>query len=659
MNTTQNNRIFTKGRTMAKYRAGRIRRRSSASPHERKKEQLLDDAKRLLAGFPGKTQDMNFLIDAAGTIVNTKMFFDRQDDEEKGDIPIEFESLNDSFIQTLERDELPPYLTEAKKAHAFTPMDLRIILILASGNIGLGPSIQDIEDLQNLMCFTNQERLELIKHFLPEGRLVMSRVVEVDPDQEAFKDSGIRVSESFVKPLLRDEGRFSVGWTVASQEELLDKLSLLRRSFMDCVENLDYNDGCESTLSSMIRTRERLIDAFAASIHPDWPIAAIFSEKFGHVERRIILSLLCRVKCMSLRRHIGGDLYTGEGLARTAAMSIVGVPKIIREKLLSNSQLVADKIIKPILRGTAEQETEDEDTVRRIEFELTEEFLAELKIKPKKDADGTGRKPLAKMDNLILAADIKDALRYTLSQITNHDLLYKDWGLGDIIPYGQAVTLLFSGPPGVGKTACAEAIADELGKNIVVADYSQLQNCFVGETEKNITRLFRGAGETGAVLFFDECDAMFYDRDTSNYNWETRSVNVLLQELEKFTGVCILSTNRKVILDKALARRVSMKLEFKPPTKDEARQIWRKLFPDTLPLADDIDIDLLADSALTGGEIKNVVLNAARRAAARQESRQLCMADFVWALEKEVKGKDFSGDARGMIGFKNNSNAAV
>lgn len=642
---------------MRRIRGGQMWSNSPKSAKERKREQLLEDAKRLLAGFPDKTCDMDFLIDVAGTVVNAKLLLDSHDDAENDDMPLEFQDLRNAFNQALEKGELPQYLAESVRKHGFTPMDLWIILVLAAVNIGLGPGIRDIEDLQNLLCFDNRERLELAKHLLPDGRLVMSRVVEIDYYREAFKDSNIRVSEYFIKPLLHNEGRFSVGWDVASQEELLDKLPILRSCFNDCANNVEDD---ESIISSEVRTRDRFIDTFEASIHPDWPIGSIFSHKFRRVERCIILTLLCKAKCMDSIRYGGDNLYSGEGLARAAATSITNIPKIIRQHLMLKSRLITDKIIRPTLSGASDQQTEDEDSVRRFEFELTDEFLKELHIKSKKGNRGAGRKPLVKMSNMILAEGTMEAIRHAISQISNRNLLYNKWGLKTVIPYGQAVTLLFSGPPGIGKTACAEAIADELGKNIIVADYSALQSCFVGETEKNIVRLFRSASESGCVLFFDECDAMFYDRDSASRNWEVRDVNVLLQELEKFQGVCILSTNRKVTLDKALARRISLKLEFKPPTREQARQIWKKLLPKKLPLNDDVNLDELSRTPLTGGEIKNVVLNAARRAADRggpKRERKVAMADFLWALEHEVKGKDFSEECRETIGFRRPSTA--
>ena len=129
------------------------------------------------------------------------------------------------------------------------------------------------------------------------------------------------------------------------------------------------------------------------------------------------------------------------------------------------------------------------------------------------------------------------------------------FGAIKIMPYGTGVTMIFAGPPGTGKTATSEALAYELGKPLLVADYSQIQNCFVGQTEKNIVQIFQEAHLQNAVLLWDEADAMFTSRDFAYRGFEIRDTNVILQEVEKFDGVCILTSNRITSLDEALERR--------------------------------------------------------------------------------------------------------
>jgi SpoVK/Ycf46/Vps4 family AAA+-type ATPase len=253
------------------------------------------------------------------------------------------------------------------------------------------------------------------------------------------------------------------------------------------------------------------------------------------------------------------------------------------------------------------------------------------------------------LDQLVLYEDVIQAIQLAEAQFRYATVMMKDWGLGRAVPYGSGVTILFWGPPGVGKTAAAEALAHKLGKRIIVANYAEIQNCWVGQTEKNVVRIFRDAREADAVLLWDEADAMFYDRDNALRSWEVRDVNVLLQEIEKFGGVCILSTNRELGLDKALERRIAIKIEFKKPDREMRRQIWEKMVPGELPLASDVDFDKLADAELTGGEIKNVLLNAARLALCRGKKSRVTMADFQRAIEMESAGK-WTGSTK-VVGF--------
>ncbi len=151
-------------------------------------------------------------------------------------------------------------------------------------------------------------------------------------------------------------------------------------------------------------------------------------------------------------------------------------------------------------------------------------------------------------------------------------------------------------------------------------------------------------------LFWDEADAMFFDRSAAVRTWEAREVNVLLQEMERFEGVCVLATNRVVSLDPALERRISMKVRFERPDLEMRRQIWHVLLPRAVPLAGDVRVDALAQEDLTGGEIKNVILNASRLALWRSDKGPVSMADFREAVRMEVEGKWNKGS--GEIGFR-------
>ena len=261
-------------------------------------------------------------------------------------------------------------------------------------------------------------------------------------------------------------------------------------------------------------------------------------------------------------------------------------------------------------------------------------------------------KPRFKMEDVVIPEDRKEALINVLAQVGREDIIFRKWGFGQVIHYGKGLVLLFYGPPGTGKTMMAEAVADHLKRELAVVRYDQVENCFVGVTEKNIVNLFEEASTKDCVLLFDEADALFSQRSQRDMKYDNRVVNILLTEIEKYEGVVILTTNYEPILDPALDRRVALKLRFDPPDKKLRRKIWEKLIPRKAPLAEDVDLDRLAEYELTGAEIKNAVLNAARRAARRlrtkREKGEIKMEDFLRAIEAELRAKRKS---KKVIGF--------
>jgi SpoVK/Ycf46/Vps4 family AAA+-type ATPase len=305
---------------------------------------------------------------------------------------------------------------------------------------------------------------------------------------------------------------------------------------------------------------------------------------------------------------------------------------------MSSGRLQTRGLIQPG-GGSDQLLTDDERTLEEVEFELASGALELFGLSQRSGRRCAGRfnprKPVVRLDQLILAAGVFEAVRMALAHARHARTLLDTWGFGEVLPYGRTIAILLSGPPGVGKTACAEAIADELNSPILAVDYSEIQNCYVGQTEKNIVRVFREARANDAVLFWDEADSMFFGRDRAEHDWEVRNVNMLLQELERFDGVCILATNRKIALDSALSRRIAIKIELDRPDRELRRHIWEKLMPPRMPLADDVDVERLSEADFVGGEIKNVIVNAARRALLRGEDTRVTMSDFEQATRQE------------------------
>ena len=249
--------------------------------------------------------------------------------------------------------------------------------------------------------------------------------------------------------------------------------------------------------------------------------------------------------------------------------------------------------------------------------------------------------------DVILPPSTLRSLDEALTQVHSYELIFQDWGLGDRHPTGTALAFNFAGPSGTGKTICAEAIAHELGKRLLLVRYAELESMWFGETPKNVTAVFRLAQEEDAVLFFDEADAIAARRSTDTSHGAQREsnivVNVLLQELERFDGVVIFATNLAANFDPAFERRIRTHVLFELPGVEEREQIWRVQLHRRTPLAKDVDFRALAERfAVAGGDIRNAVLKAALAAAAEagpDELKRIHQHHFLRAMEDVLAAK--------------------
>ncbi|MFC0541508.1 ATP-binding protein [Kutzneria chonburiensis] len=223
-------------------------------------------------------------------------------------------------------------------------------------------------------------------------------------------------------------------------------------------------------------------------------------------------------------------------------------------------------------------------------------------------------------DDLVLPADRVDTLREIRDQVRHREQVLNRWGFGRKLSHGKGLSVLFSGPPGTGKTMAAEVLAGELSVDLYKVDLSGVVSKYVGETERNLARIFAEARTADAVLFFDEADALFGKR-TEVSDAHDRYANIetsyLLQQIEEHEGVVVLATNLRQNIDEAFTRRIRFVVEFPFPDAEDRARIWRTLVPPNAPLAADVDFDRLArEFAVTGANIRNIVLNAAFLAAA-------------------------------------------
>ena len=256
--------------------------------------------------------------------------------------------------------------------------------------------------------------------------------------------------------------------------------------------------------------------------------------------------------------------------------------------------------------------------------------------------------PARTLADVVLPPRTRDTLEQALAQVRNHSLIFGRWGLGERHTSGRGLAFNFAGPPGTGKTICAEAIAHTLGMKLLVVDYAEAESMWVGQTPKNIVATFRAAAEQNAVLFFDEADAIATRRSAGpilGYERESNlTVNVLLRELEAFNGIVIFATNLAANFDPAFERRIRNHVLFEMPGVEERTQIWQlQIHPKKTPLAPDVDFRSLAERyVVSGGDIKNAVIKAAAAAAAEpgpEVGKHICQRHFERATEEVLSAK--------------------
>lgn len=256
--------------------------------------------------------------------------------------------------------------------------------------------------------------------------------------------------------------------------------------------------------------------------------------------------------------------------------------------------------------------------------------------------------PERTLEEVVLPPQTRRTLERALAQVRNHALIFNRWGLGERHASGRGLAFNFAGPPGTGKTICAEAIAHALGLKLLVVDYAEAESMWVGQTPKNIVAIFRAASEEKAVLFFDEADAIATRRSAGAplpHDRESNlTVNVLLRELESFNGVVIFATNLAANFDPAFERRIRAHVLFEMPGLEERARIWAlQVHPKKTPLAPDVDFRRLAERhVMSGGDIKNAVLKAAAAAAAEPGSdlgKRISQRHFETAAEEVLAAK--------------------
>ncbi|NPV14389.1 ATP-binding protein [candidate division WOR-3 bacterium] len=287
---------------------------------------------------------------------------------------------------------------------------------------------------------------------------------------------------------------------------------------------------------------------------------------------------------------------------------------------------IPDRIFYEICGVQVEKEPVE---VKEKELEIEEERIVNLL---------SVREPEVSFDQLALPEPTLRQIEQALWQYQNQGSVFNDYGIAAKIPYGKGTTMLFYGPPGTGKTATAAAIARALNKKLGVVNYPSIYSRYVGDSEKNIKQVFDEAKEADCVLVFDEADACFgvrvEERQAVDRSFNLMT-NILMQEVERFDGIVILTTNRDFAFDPAFDRRFLYKLKFDLPDETQRAQIWQILLKDCAKMSPDVSFAELARRyPLSGGKIKNAVMKAVMKCA--RENRLVTMLDLQTAAEEEL-----------------------
>ncbi|MCP4369601.1 MAG: ATP-binding protein [Deltaproteobacteria bacterium] len=247
--------------------------------------------------------------------------------------------------------------------------------------------------------------------------------------------------------------------------------------------------------------------------------------------------------------------------------------------------------------------------------------------------------PKYKWDDIVLPDIQISQLQEICTHLKYKHMVYGDWGFETRLSIGKGLNVLFAGPSGTGKTMAAEIMANELMLELYKIDLSQVVSKYIGETEKNLSKIFHEAETSNAILFFDEADALFGKRSEvkdAHDRYANIEVGYLLQKMEEYEGITILATNLKKNIDEAFVRRMRFIVDFPAPDEKQREQIWKIIFPAATPVSEEIDYVYLSERLeITGGNIKNIALSAAFYAAG--ESSNINMRHTMLAAKRELQ----------------------
>ncbi|MCC5635366.1 ATP-binding protein [Nostoc sp. CHAB 5844] len=400
------------------------------------------------------------------------------------------------------------------------------------------------------------------------------------------------------------------------QNEINDLLRLWERESMltnsalllDCDE-VDYTDPAkENAIAHLIASISSplMITSREKKRSPQRPLIAIEVQKPNTTEQRIIWQNALGEAATSLNGHV--------------------------DTLVSHFSLNASTIQTVCAEAKGKLKVKSQNNAQNSDFRLqTSDFSTLLwdtcrsQARTRLDELAQPLKPSATWNDLVLPEAQRQVLRDITAHVRQRAKVYETWGFGNKGGRGLGISALFAGASGTGKTMAAEVIAYELRLDLYRIDLSQVVSKYIGETEKNLRRVFDAAEAGGAILLFDEADALFGKRSEVKDSHDRHAnieVGYLLQRMESYRGLAILTTNLKASLDQAFLRRLRFIVQFPFPDVTQRTEIWQRIFPSQTP-TQDLDHSKLAKLNVSGGNIRNIALNAAFLAADAGEAVEM------------------------------------
>jgi vesicle-fusing ATPase len=426
-----------------------------------------------------------------------------------------------------------------------------------------------------------QERLaeELARTVAAAGSRVLVKVDGEDADARLGVAQALAESLEQAALVLRAGAFAAPGPDLAGLARLVDREALL----LGGVPVVEADDANDATLAALVDD----LDA---------PLVVVIGETNARASGRIALYRFVRLPAPVEARALWSDSL-GDA-----------VPQTHVEEVAQHFRLSAEAVDAVARELGAVSDADPAATLRRLCRERARVRLEGLAERID---------PAATWHDLVLPDGHIDLLREILRHVRHRTQVYEHWGFAERTTRGLGVSALFVGESGTGKTLAAEVLAHELALDLYRIDLAATVSKYIGETEKNLRRLFDAAEASGAVLLFDEADALFGKRGEvkdGHDRYANLEVAYLLQRMESYRGLAILTTNLRSNLDRAFLRRLRFVVQFPFPDAEQRAEIWRRTFPAKAPL-DGVDVEQLARLTVSGGSIRSIALSAAFAAA--------------------------------------------